>query len=540
MNKVRLITILILLLHVFALIIYHIYGYIGHFGFDDMQYAEIANGLKSGIIDYNDHFTYRFPIIFFTSLSYYFFGVSDFASSLPPLICTISIIFLVFQTLKKASHLTLIIGLSLTTFSNWFIFYSDKLMPDIYVAFSFFFSLYIINAYKFHSDKKKPVLYSVILAFTLLFGFMSKGTIILILPLLIYFVIADLIKKRDVNFWIYSIISCILMLTIYFLIIWALTGDFSSRFKAITSNSYLNLCSYDKQSFNVLFKRISFEFWNLMIFQGMFTGFVFIFAFLFQRKIKAVLQINESLSFYLVSAIILFLSCNFMTISPTSYIPMCLDPRHYLFLTPIVAIPASYIITEYIKEKKYAVQIILCLISVTFLSFFLQGDSFWELYLPLTVLFGFVYLFVKNKKFRWIFIVFFVLIMMVKPYFSMRYAHTINYSKQKEIALEYIINRNEDCYIITDYVQKRLVFYLSGFNKNSKYTLLSFNNFNIDTLANKKKMLFLNWYTQYLSGFDANDLPYYAKNIDSSDVLVYKNSELNVSIFELKNISNQA
>ena len=39
-----------------------------------------------------------------------------------------------------------------------------------------------------------------------------------------------------------------------------------------------------------------------------------------------------------------------------------------------------------------------------------------------------------------------------------------------------------------------------------------------------------------MSGYDSNDLPYYAKNIDSSYTLIYEEKELNISIYKLDTI----
>lgn len=535
MKKKRELSIYVLLFFVSVLVLHHILGYIGHFGYDDMEYARLAYNLTHGIFDFNNHFSYRLPLIFLTALSYSLFGVSDFASSLPPLIITVSILVVVFFALRDYGNLSLCAGLALTTFSRWFIFYSDKLMPDIYLAFSVILSLFIIHKYKFGSNKNHPVLYSLLFVLSLFFGFIAKETIILILPLLLYFFIADLINKRDIKFWIYSSIIGIILLFSYFLIIWILTGDLSKRFEAISQNKYLNLCSYDKQPFRELLKRITYGFFGLSIAREMFTGFVFVIAFMIQKKFKGILSINNSFSFYLVSSVLLILSSNFMTISMISYVPMCLDPRHYLFLIPVVSIPAAIIISENVKTKQYAIQILLILIVVTTLSF-LQIKSSWKLYLLLTVLFGLYSLLPKNDKFQLIFITAFTLALMAVPLNMVKYANKINYPKQKEIVYQYIINKNKDNYIITNAVQKNLGDYYNSYNKKSNFRFVSFREFNPDTLVNKKKLLFLNGYTQYLSNLDYNDLPYYAKRVDSANVLIYENKDLNISIYELNKI----
>ena len=207
MNPKRVREYVILLIFIFLLVLYHLFGYSGHFGFDDIHYAELANGLLHGSIDFGDHYAYRFPVLLFTALFYLIFGISDLSSSLPAMLITISILIIVFYLLREQGSGVLLIGLFLTTFSNWFLFYSDKLMPDIYVALSVIWALAIIHRYKFNSGRSNTALHAFLFAFALLFGFMSKGTIVLMAPLLVFLILSDLVQKRELRFWIYSLIS---------------------------------------------------------------------------------------------------------------------------------------------------------------------------------------------------------------------------------------------------------------------------------------------------------------------------------------------
>ena len=320
--------ILIFIAFVGIIITYHAFGFIGPYGYDDLHYAKLANDFKNGIINYNDHFLYRTTIVVLTSLSYSIFGISDFASSLPSIFISIFILFLVFSVLKEKGNKTLAIGLALTTLSNWFIFYSDKLMPDIYVAFAVIGALFSIHQYRYNSRNNNPFFYSLLLNLFLLFGFMSKGTIVLMLPLLLYYFVVDVLQNKNVKFWIFTIVIGLALFSIYFLAIKLLTGNVLMRFKAITSNSYLNLCSYNKQPIRLLLKRIIYEFFKMIIYHGMATGFIFIIAYSIEKKLLNCFKLNDSFSFWTTSSLILLLSSNFMTISLSSYSPMCLDPRH--------------------------------------------------------------------------------------------------------------------------------------------------------------------------------------------------------------------
>lgn len=523
----------ILLIISCIVVLYHLFGYTGHFGYDDLHYAELASDLLKGSVNFEDHYAYRFPVVLLTALSYLIFGISDFSSSLPALFISLSILLIVFSIIREQGLKVLIIGLSLSAFSNWFLFYSDKLMPDIYVALSVIASLAIINRYKYVSNRSRTLLHAFLLAFSLLFGFMSKGTIVLVIPLLLFLVITDITKKRDLKFWAYSLISGIGLLAVYLLIIWILTGDALKRFEAIAGNSYLNLCSYDQQSLRILLKRIFFGFFELSIFQSLATGFIFAFAILFQRKGLRYFKLEDSFSFFLVSALILFLSSSFMTISPVAYAPMCLDPRHYLFLIPVAAIPASKIIVDYLESKLYAFQIIAALLCITFISFFLQGTAFWKLYLPLFVLFSIYFFTLSGLRAQQLFILLFAAILLLVPIEMISYAQQIKYKQQRALVVDLVLEQNKDSYIISNEVQKRLLGYYTGFDNDQAQRFLSFDEFETDTAIGGKKLLLLNGHTRYLSSMNHNDLPYYARNISPTNELLFESKELDIALYKM-------
>ncbi|MGC9375948.1 MAG: hypothetical protein ACP5DQ_13045, partial [Bacteroidales bacterium] len=305
---------------------------------------------------------------------------------------------------------------------------------------------------------------------------------------------------------------------------------------AITTNSYLNLCSYDKQSIQILLKRITYEFFELIVYHGMAVGFIFVLAYLIEKKSLSCFRMIDSFSFWITSSIILLLSSNFMTISLTSYSPMCLDPRHYLFLIPVVAIPASIIINDYIETKANKRLIIVLTALVAIISVFLQGNSFIHISLFLIVL---AYLFVRiNRLFQNIFIVALIIVLSIKPVSMIKYAHEVKYGKQKEIFKEMVLETNDSITVITNDVQKRLGNYYNNFNSNSLIKIMNYNEFKCDSSDYRTKVLFLNWYTRYLSGLDNHDLPYYAKNLSNKNELLYQDKELNIKIYEMKNFSS--
>lgn len=532
MNRKSSVSLLITGLHVLALIVYHYFGYLGHFGYDDLHYARIAMDINQGITDFSDHYTYRLPVVLFTALSFKIFGITDTAASLPPLIVTLLILVVVALVLYRKNNLTLSAALSLTLFSGWFIFYSDKIMPDIYVAFAIFLALFIIHRFKYVSQKNAPS-HAILLSVTLLFGFMAKETVVLVIPLFAYLILYDLLLKRDLRFWIWFIGSGVVILFSYFLAIHLVTGNAAGRFEAITANSYLNLCSYDKQPVKILLERISYGFFRMMTFQGMMTSAILILFFLTTHSFRSLKRFDDSFSFWAISALILFLSSNFMTISVNSYSPMCLDPRHYLFLIPVAAIPASIILTEKITRRKdlFVAGALFSLFAL--FSYFFPGKSFLHLYLPLSLLFLMSGIFVLAKgTAQKVFLVLFIIILMITPGNSVKYALKTKFTRQREIVEKEILDKFDDAIVVTNEVQKRLGNHYKR-ARNSTVTFLSYNEFNPDSIYPEKVLLFKNWYTQYLSGLQNEDLPYYAREIHPGNRKIFEDSTMQIGIYAL-------
>jgi len=527
---------LIFAAHLLFVLLYHGIGYLGHFGYDDLTYAKLAHGLNQGITDYSDHFSFRFPLLWLTALSYQLFGVNDLASAIPSFLITGAILGFVFKILFPYGNRTLTIGLSLACFSQWMIFYSDKIMPDIYVALSVLASLYFIYKEKFISSDNRSVLNGFLLSCAFLFGFATKGTIVLFVPILIILFLVDLFKKRQLKFWLSAAISMVVLLAVYLGYIWLLTGEPLKRFSVIADNSYLNFCSYDQQSTAVLLKRIGYQFFELIFINNMLTGYLFLLGFLLRKNILQNFKMETAFGFFYTVAMLLLLSANFMTISFSSYVPMCLDIRHYLFIPPVVAIPAAIIIDKFIGNKKGGLGILGIALGLTILSYGKPELIFWSQYFPL---FGLLLLwfFIKKEKNDKIFIGLFIGTLLLPSFRAINYARSIDFRTQSEILKEEIFDRYDAAYIITNPVQAHLGNYYNAFGEYGNYTFVPYDQVNPDTLDDRKKVLFLNWYPRFLSNINYERLPYYARNVDSQNRLLYDYKKLNVYIYELNKVT---
>lgn len=526
-----------MLIFIAFLFVFHQFGYIGHYGFDDMQYAELAHNFLQGRIDFQDHFTFRFTIIVLTSFSYLLFGVNDFASSLPTILVSASILFMVYRISKKQGSAYVFISLSLTVFCTWFISYSDKLMPDMYLAACVMLSFYLFHQYRYGETKRNSVIQGVLFSISLFLGFCSKGTIVLILPWLAYILIVDIKRNRDWSFWISVLISGIGLLALYFASIYAFTGEASQRFDAIASNAYLNRCSYDQQSIKILIKRLVIELPSLFMREGMITSFLFIIPYYIGKVFLKEKDSNNELNYAVNSSVILLLASNFMTISPTSYIPMCLDARHFLFFIPIAAVSASMVIPYIFNKMSSFISFIVLNLTIMFFMFQEGNSIYWGIY-GLVLILGIIFKFINIRNLTWIFALAISAISFHSINGLFSYANAVNYDNQREQVYKEVLSIKEPSYIITNEVQKRLGKYYQKFDSNHPITFLSYNRFSQDTLKDWPIYILENKHTRNLMFYDENDLPLYVRYKSNNDFEIFSDPTTGITFTHIDQILN--
>ncbi len=523
----------ILLFFIVAFLVHHFGGYLGHYGYDDMEYARLATNLTHGNFDALNHYSFRLVLVGLTALFYKLFGVNDLASALPALLFSIGTLLLIYHILKRESWQVLTVGLALFAFNNWTFFYSDKLMPDVAVTFFVFLFSFVVYSYKYLPREKPGFVYSFLAALALFLGFNSKETVVLVAPWVIWLIGTDVFLKRSLKFWLQFVAFSAAFLLGYLIVCQLAFGNAFERFHAIVSNSYLNACSYDQQPFSETLKRITYGLLQLFLTNDLLLGFFIIIPGLFFIPVQSFLKADNPKSFFIIASVILLVSSNFMSISATSYVPMCLDPRHYLFIVPVVTLGATFVFRDYFAQVKFRLVLFLLLCIAFAVTWYQHSNITYLLYLPLLIVTG-VSLFSKiNDTRKRLFVSVMLLILLLQPADMMRYARKVDYNRQKAIVMEKLIDKNEPCVVVTDVVQKRLGHYYSGFLSNARCQFISYAE--ADTFHfrnNERKYLLNNWYTRYLSGMDDQDLPFYAV---SASYPVFGDKKLNFYLYDLGN-----
>lgn len=341
---------LIFLLSCAALLVHHFFFFYGHFGYDDLHYAELGHQLMQGQFDWDNHYNYRVVPIFLFGLAHQVFGYTAFASALPSLLASAGILFLLYRAFAGGPAWQYLLAVCCYFSLNWNLFFSDKLMPDVFLTLFFSGAWWWYVKARQSEQRTQASRYGFGAGVLLFLAFNTKGTLILAVPLYLLYFLIDLNGIRGgkrlwtVAYWRTFLLTCVGLLLLYFGITYALTGSPWTRFATIDANHYLNDCSYDELPWAHLQARLTSGYWKLFT-----EGYLFVYALVALAGMVVWPKLRSSerphVGFYALTIGVVLLSINFMTISPTSYNPVCMEARHYLFLTPPLAVGAVAILT---------------------------------------------------------------------------------------------------------------------------------------------------------------------------------------------------
>jgi len=524
---------------------HHIYGFSTHFGFDDMHYAKLSYAFSQGDFKTSiDHYSHRWGFIFPVGWLYYLFGVSDVTSALVPMFMTLMTVWLVWSMSRAYSMLVRIWAIIFLITCEWVLFYSDKLMPDITVMFA---STAIIYGYwSVIYNRLATWKGSAIIALSVFYGFVTKETIILVLPLLLLWLLLDIFYlKRNISFWRLTLLFGFVVFGMYFGYSFLQSGDAMFRLKAIASNSYFSACSYDVLPVIHLIKRIGYELWFNFIGNGIFFGIVFLLPQLFLRKAWSKESILNQEGFWLLNTLALLLLSNFMTSSPNAYTPLCLDIRHYLFVVPPLAIASGigferFLTSDSVSYRYMTLATALLLVGLSFI--FKLGHLSQYLAICFVVVLNLIGK--LNPKMHLPSIYYWIslfVILFYTPFASYQDAKSYNYQAQKALVLKHLDNYTGDkkLLIITNPVEKNIDEYLLGFD-HKNINITTFKDLT-DTLVSESDSIIMisNGMTNYLSNVQWEDLPEWVKTPDASMVKIDSLQKIDWYILNKSDLMNR-
>lgn len=348
---------ILLLLHVAFL-------FCGFYGNDDINYArhagEVAN---TGMLSFTetDHFRLRWTCIFVTALFYKIFGFTAFASSLFSYFSFTLTAWLIYKLLKKEPSQLLLFACVMFFLSFTVIFYAHRLLPDTGVCFLVFAAYFFYYRKRF--SNAPDFKYAVFFVLALFLSMITKETVMITMPLWIFLFMSDMLAKRNGRFWGIVILFFAALTGLYLLYFKLSTGDWFFRYHVLNhySELYGHGITYQQLGFTDLAKRLIYQLWDALLFNGDFEYLIFaIGAFIYRRKIC----INAASQHIVVSFMILLLSANFMSYSINGYNPLWPDPRHFIFIVPFAVISGAYMLRAYLKTpSQYVLIFVLFLLA---------------------------------------------------------------------------------------------------------------------------------------------------------------------------------
>ncbi|HMX40901.1 MAG TPA: hypothetical protein PKD78_11255, partial [Saprospiraceae bacterium] len=365
-----------------------------------------------------------------------------------------------------------------------------------------------------------------LMALSLLMSFLCKETVLLTLPLFGWLMVVDLWQGRHRRFWAYAAGVGLAGAAAYLAIIYTLTDDAWGRFHSIATNSYFSACSYDQLPPEHLWRRIGKELWRVFFDTGWGLGWVLLLPMaLSRRPLLHLLTIRMEHDLWMLGAVALTLLSNFMTISPTAYLPLCPDIRHYLFAVPITGLAAAMGAADLLQSPPRVRQWAAAglAIAAAGLAWVFFPDS-WKPYATLALAVAVVMgrqaiSMALHPLLGWALL---LLPLCWKPLRVMRAAQDSNYTQQRQLVRKHFAHSTPPrrWLVISNNVEKNVDEYLLGFD-TSGVRFTSFGQVSPSQVASADSvLLIINGTTAYLSGMDWDDMPFWVKQPDPSRTLV--------------------
>lgn len=378
-----------------AMLVHLCIVFCGFYNNDDINYARYAAGiLHNGFSTKppTDHFQLRWSTIFITSLFYKLFGINSFTSSLCAFFSTIACGYLLKKIVFHYTIPVYTLALAFFFLGHSILFYMHRLLPDALICFLVFWMYASYRAH--HLLHKNAVWMACQFSAACLLCVITKEVIIIVLPLFALLFLKDVFTKRNLVFWGYAILFCAIGLIGYLYYFKITTGSYFYRYQLLQRNSYFSYCSFNQLPFVFTLKRIGYELWYAMLLNGdMLCLLPAIVACVYYKKLITKFQLHPI--DFIAFAILLF-AVDCMTISFTSYVPLCQDPRHFLFLFPFAALISAPLIIAYFEApKKYWLLPFVFWIAFLITYFTNAGNTKW-LYFVFACGFSAVF-FIKEK-----------------------------------------------------------------------------------------------------------------------------------------------
>ncbi|MEZ4910771.1 MAG: hypothetical protein R2774_07900 [Saprospiraceae bacterium] len=504
-------TILLMSIATLLMAIQILFFHGGYFGYDEIWYSKIAASVIQGEFTHFHLYAYRYSMFLPLAMLYKIFGINDFSNFLFNMIQHLIQIYIIVQIINKDTFKTKWLAVLYYICMPIVTLYIEKTMPDIVVMTGFTMMLYgyYQNNFQLKSNDRAPFLWFI---FGAILSFFAKETFLIFYPIFLILAANDVfMRKTNIRFWKWVMLSLSLFLLLYLLGNYIWFGDPLQRMHTIFSFSYVHDCSYDLQPRSVLLKRIGYELWFSFIRNGILLPLLFL-PLLIQG------YFDPSYRFLYKIWLGCMILANFMTISYSSYVPLCPDPRHFMFAFPIGAIVFAKGFDHLPKNTTLLLWSISVSVSMLAVSLIYHFEHTWYLYIPLMI--GLVLYFTSKIILSLVFICIGLLSMYLV---HLKYNHKVNYADQKKLTSYVLDHANEKTLVVTDPANVAISGYIQKFDT----TWVRFVDFKeYDTIPKdmyKKSFLILNGMTLTYANQQWENLPEFVQHAHETLNVVYKN-----------------
>ena len=498
-----------LLFVILTYVLHFIFFHGGYFGYDDMEYSRLAADLTKGAYDHDTQYAYRYGIILPLAASYLTFGINDFANFLIGLLPFLGITMWVMILIKHLDHYAQWMAMIFLCVAPMHLMYVEKPMPDLITELGFFTSFCAMYAekYKLPGIRFRWQLFVAGIILTIL----SKETILIFYPYFLLIAIYDLGRGQSRKFWLSAAAGIFSFGVLYLLGSYWFFGDALIRVKSIFAGQYLSPCAYDQLPLAAVLKRIGSQLWVEFIRNMYMIPAIFI-ILLIRRK-------DDKVRFLSLSFTSLMLLTNFMSISYTSYVPLCPDPRHFMFILPVGALLVAHgaELSGKISKSDLIIMVVFLLLQL-YISIDNIMEQTWWLFCPLACALIAAYFGYR----KWMFS-FWMVGMMSVFVNNAEYNTTTDYKSQKALNFFTMDSIQHKKYIITDHVNATIGSFHSGYDTTMN-TYISFKALDTTALdSDISKYLIMNGMTMYLSNTNWEALPDDIRHCDTIFPKVFEN-----------------
>lgn len=334
---------------------------------DDFTYLNFANELNQGSFAINEnHFTSRIAIIYPSAWVIDFLGINQYTMVVYPLICGLVLLNVFGWLGHRINRWIGIIGALMLVCDYHLITFSNHLFPEMPLTVFIFITL--MGYYLVLKDEAVPRMAGCLSALALFAAFLTKTTMVLVLPLFLFLFINDRIKRRNGSFWLVFV-----SLSIFFVLLngfWYMEvkGDFFYRFQNIADNHVATAKTFfDKDSATILARLTYLPFLGFLR-GGFFIPLLIALPALLKLR-KQHFKLDKAESLWPVATLFLLLTFWFMSTSWRYYSPLPTETRHIAFFIPIMIMTAATFwphepLFRYLKKRWVAAGLICCFVAI--------------------------------------------------------------------------------------------------------------------------------------------------------------------------------